>query len=561
MFESGQTSSKQVYGTPMKTLLAKEMSNETSAKKRSPSLIAKLMGLDGLPSPQPIHKQHKKLSHSSHKSTGKRNEKPFSYQLDKKTSIEQQHFKDVYEDPEASHVGNHLYSSPPLSARRRSTKQELGYIQERCDEILRESIAVKTKLERVDSNSDLMLSYLHKDQQEISFLSPCNQITVLKPSNSGRYGHHVKGLKDSKEIFKYHIPVSHQRNENGHLGYSCHSTSNSRRSSRYQLDSNDAIDISPTRIVVLKPNLAKICNDQIFVHSPTDEYRKNTESREVRSSRHKSREAREIARHITSQMKEGFENGHVNLFDSGFNESEMIAISSRNSFDRIDRPRRSSSSMSESDVIREAKKRMSHRWKNHGYKDVCMVTKGSSTLEEMLSVPNNVVGPVGANDEYLRSTSRSRSLPPSLRNCNQRTTDYDDAYADEKTVVHNEPFQRGKNTGVKGNFIHREDSRSKNIRCSKRCQSSQHCNACLSPEFDDIIRERHPNRKKTETYFEDVDPDEQELLISDIHTATTNAATVDEDSFVVDEDSLNSQVCLYYSQLCSKICHTKYMVY
>nr|XP_043634424.1 uncharacterized protein LOC122605532 [Erigeron canadensis] len=570
-FEVGQASAKQVYGTSMKTLLAKEMSNETAAKKRSPSLIAKLMGLDGLPSPQPVHKQQRKVSDNSQKSSVKKNEKLGSYQLDKKTSMEQQHFKDVYEDPEASHVANRLYSSP-LSAKRRSTKQELGYIQERCDEMLRESIAIKNKLERVDSNSDLMLSYLHKDQQEISFGSPCNQITLLKPASYVRHTHHGKRLKEANEMLNYHVPVTYQRNEDVLLDYSYHHTTNPRRSSRYQVERKDTSVISPTRIVVLKPNLVKIYDDQDLVHS-SDEYRGNRESSEVRSSRYKSREAREIARHITSQMKEGFEGGHVNLFDSGYrgygsafaSESEVMAISSRSSFDR---PRRSPS---ESAVIREAKKRMSRRWKTHGYQDVGMVGKGS-TLKEMLSVPNNemrhdktgsVVSPVGVGDEYdwreeyLRSTSRSRPVPPSSCYQSHTTNNYQEAHVEEKIMVHNEQSNRTKSKGIKGNCKRREDSRSKSSRNGKSSQSSLHCNAC-NPKFDNSVPENHYSRKPTTTCFENEDAAEEESLIRDIHEATTNEASFvdvvrvpsesttnelieDADSSAADEDTSNSQ--------------------
>ncbi|KAL8247389.1 hypothetical protein R6Q59_008605 [Mikania micrantha] len=550
MYEVGQTSLKQVYGTPMKTLLAKEMLNETSAKKRSPSLIAKLMGLDGLPSPQPLHRQQKRSPENS-KIVAKMNEKPFKHQLNKKTTMEQQHFKDVYEDPEASHVVNQLYS-PQFTAKRRSTKLELGYIQERCDELIRESIAIKTKLERVDSNSDLMLNFLQKDQQETAFDSLCNQITVLKPSNTARNGSNGKVLK---ETVNYHAPVSHQRNEDGRLGYSCLGNNNSHKSSRYQPERKDAIAISPTRIVVLKPNVAKMYNDagsELYKGSPS----------EYRSSRHKSKEAREIARQITSQMKEGFESGHINLFDSGFKEfasvsaceSEMMAVSSRNSFHQSVKARRSRSNMSESAVIKEAKRRMSQRWNSHVYKDLGMGGNGS-TLKEMLSIPNSetrhskigyMVGPVGISDEfgerdeYHRNTSRSRSFSPSSRNRNHKTSNYREANADEKIIVHNEPVNRGRCKGVKGKLNQREESRSKNLRpLSKRCQSSRHCNAC-SHEFNIV--------SPTETYFENEDPVEQELLIYDIQNANKKAASVidvcmlgDADSYPVDEDSLNSQ--------------------
>ncbi|KAL4576525.1 hypothetical protein LXL04_012620 [Taraxacum kok-saghyz] len=471
MSEAGQTSSKQGYGTPMKTLLAKEMLNETSVKKRSPSLIAKLMGLDGLPSPQPLHKQQRKLPDN------KRNEKPLSHQITKKTTIEHQQFKDVYVDPEASHVVNHCYSSP-LNPKRRSTKQEIGYIQERCDEMLRESIAIKSKLERVDSNSDLMLTFLHKpDSFYVNHLhdQQCNQITLLKPSNGFK--------KQEKETSNYRH----------------------RRSSRI-LERKDDIALSPTRIVVLKPNLAKIAS----VHVRSPEMYKGPLGDQVRSSRHKSREAREIARQITSQMKEGFECGNKNLFHNGFR-----GYGGYDDVEEFDRPRRSP--MSESSVIREAKKRMSRRLKTHGYKDSGIDGKGHvSTLEEMLAVPNSDI----INGEYLRTTSRSRSrsVPPSFNN--NQSHNYHETDGDLKTVVHNEPVHRLKN---KEKYNHREDSRLKNPRYVKRC------NAC-TPEFDDYLPERHCPRKQTE----------QDSLLSN---TITSATVVEQDvgSSAVDEDSLVSQ--------------------
>lgn len=454
------------------------------------------MGLDGLPSPQSIHKQQRKLSDN------KRNEKPLSHQFNKKTTIEQQQFKDVYEDPEASHSGNHHYPSPPNS-KRRSTKQEFGYIQERCDEVLRESIAFKSKLERVDSNSDLMLTFLQKpdslfvkhlhDQQSIPHGSLCNQITVLKPSNSVMHG----SKKEEKETLIYRH----------------------RRSSRI-LERKDDIALSPTRIVVLKPNLAKIHNDRTYVlHSP--EMYKGPLG-EVRSSRHKSREAREIAKQITSQMKEGFECGDINLFHSGYRGYDDM--------DEFDRPRRSP--MSESSVIREAKKRMSQRWKTHGYKDANMIGKGStSTLEEMLSVPNTEMRQDDdiINGEYLRSStskSRSRSVPPSFNNRSHKTSDYHEAHSELKNMVHNEQVHRFKNKEVKSNFNHREDSRSKNVRYTKRC------NAC-SPEFDDYLPECHSTRK----------PTEQDLLISN----SSNIYDPHPDpAITINEERLISQVWFKY---------------
>ncbi|KAM0068585.1 hypothetical protein Hdeb2414_s0002g00074831 [Helianthus debilis subsp. tardiflorus] len=452
-------------GTIMQTLLAKEMSDETSTKRWSPNLIAKLMGLDGLPSPQP---------------TAKRIEKPFKHDQfnKKKTTIEQQHFRDVYEDPQASlHAENRVYT-PELTAKSRYAKLELGYIKERCDEMIRESIAIKTKLERMDSSPDLTSSFLQNGRQDIPLAS--NEIIVLKPSNVSRYGSHGNALK---EAVNCRVPVSHRRNENGHLRYSCHCNNNSHRSSRYRLERKDTTIISPTEIVVLKSNVVTNYIDKKFLRS-ADECRKNTESEFYRS---------------------------------------------------------------------EAKTRMSQRWKTNGYKDARMVGK-SSTLEEMLSASNGetrvhsetgyFVGPYevsdgyGWRDEYHRSTSRSRSLPLS-HNRSKQISDYYEAHADEKMMVHEKLVHRGKSKGVKGNFSDREDSQCGTLQYSERCHTSNRWNAC-TPEFDDIL----PSR----TYFANKDPAEQESLISNIHDATANAASVidvcmlgDAESSAVDGDSLNPQ--------------------
>ncbi|THG12360.1 hypothetical protein TEA_001022 [Camellia sinensis var. sinensis] len=47
--ELWSSSSRRVTGTPIKKLLAEEMSKETESKRQPPSVIARLMGLDGLP--------------------------------------------------------------------------------------------------------------------------------------------------------------------------------------------------------------------------------------------------------------------------------------------------------------------------------------------------------------------------------------------------------------------------------------------------------------------------------------------------------------------------------
>ncbi|GMP58548.1 hypothetical protein CsSME_00022175 [Camellia sinensis var. sinensis] len=62
--ELWNSSSRQVTGTAIKKLLAEEMSKETESKRRPLSVIARLMGFDGLPPQQPLHRQHEGFSKS-----------------------------------------------------------------------------------------------------------------------------------------------------------------------------------------------------------------------------------------------------------------------------------------------------------------------------------------------------------------------------------------------------------------------------------------------------------------------------------------------------------------
>ncbi|KAL7260741.1 hypothetical protein ACSBR1_006410 [Camellia fascicularis] len=60
--ELWSSSSRRVTGTVIKKLLAEEMSKETESKRRPVSVIARLMGFDGQPPQQPLHRQHKGFS-------------------------------------------------------------------------------------------------------------------------------------------------------------------------------------------------------------------------------------------------------------------------------------------------------------------------------------------------------------------------------------------------------------------------------------------------------------------------------------------------------------------
>ncbi|KAL7133358.1 hypothetical protein ABFS83_12G135400 [Erythranthe nasuta] len=259
----------------------------------------------------------------------------------------------------------------------------------------------------------------------------------------------------------------------------------SRKSSIVQLEEKD--NGKSTRIVVLRPNPGDMQSEGLPGSLPYDSrgylsnYKKMKEklsiggierisgrrkdsSSNVGLSRPVSAEAKKIARKITRRMRGGCNEvvdswfrkyvGEKDSCDDDLgsdseNESEMFRLSSRNSFsdDKQWRMYPSSSSV-EPSFTREAKKKVSERWKiTQSYRELEIVDKGS-TLGEMLGIPDgetryknyaktNKTGN-GSNDKMRRTSSRSRSLPPSVGGrTHSRGTE-------EKHMITNDPL-RNKN--------------------------------------------------------------------------------------------------------------------
>ncbi|GMP50679.1 hypothetical protein CsSME_00017204 [Camellia sinensis var. sinensis] len=154
---SGGTTEEDLVRTPIKKLLAEEMSKETESKRRPPSVIARLMGLDGLPHQQPLHRQHKGDG------------KPYERQSNRKDSMAQQECKDVYEVLETSNVERSSYPAKRtinsklseaemafiqqkfMAAKRLSTNDKLHNSKEFCD-----------MLDMLDANKDLLMKFLQQ---------------------------------------------------------------------------------------------------------------------------------------------------------------------------------------------------------------------------------------------------------------------------------------------------------------------------------------------------------------------------------------------------------------
>ncbi|KAL6520998.1 hypothetical protein OROGR_017567 [Orobanche gracilis] len=538
MLELGQRFSRGATGIPMKKLLAEEISKEIEPKRRSAGVIARLMGLEGLPSPGHVHRQQKRLlvpdSYQHKNASANIKSKSQQYDLRRNRSpTDQPEFKDVYEDLEASHIVNRRCSSR-WSASSILTKPELALIQHKFIDAIRLSTDEKLQDWQPDS-----MFVKHVDSGN----TRGNHIAVLKPSNHEKYESKAEAWRSVREsLSKFHVTSNLKREDglllepdNRHRAHIPHSSSRTR--------------IEPTRIVVLKPNLGKMQNtgSSSSIPSPNlsrgsqpsikniNEYpgvveakswRRKDSFRDVGLSKPISKEAREIAREIAIRMRDGCDEtmdarsvGHrgyigdessndANGSDSD-SESEVFRLSCRNSLD--DNKNRKSY------VNREARNRLSERWKmTHNYQDLEVVHNGS-TLGEMLALPDRETSyyaktslgkegdyrlggnngtvirdcPLGISsrdgwmDEVItRNSCRSKSLSPSSggKGISHRRSTYLDELAEDKNLMHGQAVHCGRSKPVKRTSSHKEDCSS--TYSQSRGKKPQHCQEIFIEEID-----------------------------------------------------------------------------
>lgn len=539
----------------MKKLLADEMSKETEAKRWSPSVIARLMGLDGMPSQQPVHRLQKKLSDSYQETIGfRKNGEPFEGKSNRKCSMEQHNFKDVYEDLEASHVTTRRYSSR-LATNSKPPKPEIASIQQK----FMDSKEFHDTDEMGHSNKDLLLKFLRQpdsmyvkhinDRQGNSSGSLCSHIAGSKPQNSANYEATAKGWKSERETLMKHVTGSQRRD--CLLNYALKSL---------EPEEKCEAETLPAKIVILKPNVWKLCNDVKAISSSgtiVRDYQLNRSKhpdyssvgknlpKGVDFSKQKSTEAREIAKEVTRQMKEAFGSGRRSSSYSGIrgyagdessynmsesdseSESDFIAPTYRNSSELSNRHWPSSSGSTESSVSREAKKRLSARWKSaNKYQYEQVVGKGS-TLGEMLAIPEREMKPEildsmvdlkgtsdgfagyggtaergsplgissrdGLKDRYIRNSSRSRSVPP-CGSRNHKISAPREALVDGRLSMPKEGVLRGRSKEVKGNSNQKEHCLSKKLSSrNKKSHSSRHRYACSTVSLPDMVDKNYPS--------------------------------------------------------------------
>ncbi|CAN8326343.1 unnamed protein product [Cochlearia groenlandica] len=446
MSDLRRSASNKVSGTPMKKLIAREMSKEVEPKQSPTNVVAKLMGLETLPQ---MHRETATQRSKSRSNSPSPMNHPVT-SMDKEVQKYQdlsREFKDVYETWQSPQKVSRSRDSSPRKGRYDGSMTEKLVRQKFeeakrlvTDDNLHQSQEFQDALEVLSTNKDLFVKLLQEsnsfsqhlsDFQPVPPHSEAKRITVLRPSKAVETEKFVVQGRNKK------LASSSQESGWGNrgLGYS----------SSYVNRGTEEHPVQPTRIVVLKPSLGKSLDIKVVSSSPSSSMGLPSggyfdEAGDV--------ESREAAKEITRQVRENLmghrrnetqcssvlSNGYIGD-DSSFNksdnedpvgnlsDSEIMSPASRQSWDcpnRYESPFSPSSfsraSFSpESLVCREAKKRLSERWALMSIPGRIQpqkhVPRTSSTLGEMLSLSETklTTGSYEENIEVVPDTRVSTS--------------------------------------------------------------------------------------------------------------------------------------------------------
>lgn len=467
-------SNRKSHVTPMKMLIAQEMSKEVNSRNDPPNLVAKLMGLDALPPQEPnatTQRSYSRVhprSHSEIPTCYWQKQNGFFHPVDPN---ECQDFYGIW----------HQQQKLPIKERYEETTddKQMALVRQKfveakrlsMDADLRQSKQFQDALEVLSSNKDLFLKclqepnsvfyqHLHGQQSVPTQPAPheTKRITVLKPSKVPDSNKVIgSGNKDGIQMKK---AAFRQVN-----GVDKITGSSPPESFKY-----DECSAQPTRIVVLKPSPGRLQN--LKAVSPQSEAQRMFHVEDFLGDVEddENKRSREVAKAITQQMREklgrhrrdetlissvysnasvgnesSFNISEIEYNDGNLSDSEGMSPVSRHSWDcgnRLGSPYSSSpfsraSYSPDSSVCREAKRRLSERWammsSNGCRQEPKHVRRNSSTLGEMLALSEaNTPSPAGEDRSVVepkdfdselrhddnvdispRSLMRSKSVPVS----------------------------------------------------------------------------------------------------------------------------------------------------
>lgn len=448
--ELSRSSSKKSIGVPMKCLIEDELiMKEKKTRHPSSGVIARLMGLDTLPPPPPPkpypdhhgYHCHKKKAEASPETVY--HEPSISHERYIFTEDELPELKDVFEITEARKAKKKFYSSPVHS---KNSSPEMNFVRKKfaeakrlsTEESLHSSREFNDTIEALESNRDALLEFLSepnslfaKQLKDLTFLPPsppqsASQITILKPSCKQNPQINLEigrdFEKDSKVHYRKHVnDLSSHSREDDYVSL----TFDKPIKSNYKMRGEKSI--RPTNIVVLKPSLDKarktIGAGDFPVLYPEVSARPKFTNNEDSYVGTKARSSREIARQVTRQMRRAV-NAKPEYFPNADPLYEFNPLYDERSYYASPKVHHI-----ESPVSKEARKRMSDRWKTTQMGDEMgpLTGGGSNTLGEMLALSDIIsrdklrkdkcILGISSNDGWkdgnFRNLPRSKSLPSS----------------------------------------------------------------------------------------------------------------------------------------------------
>ncbi|XP_030549436.1 uncharacterized protein LOC115754534 [Rhodamnia argentea] len=432
---------KQPNSTPMKMLIAQEMSREMESKHCSPNVVAKLMGLDGLPRQNPDLLADVSPLRNYSSPCLIPQEIPYQSWLQEDTFVHEQDasfkcreiddYKDIFEVEKISQKTNsaremspHMgkYGGKGREKRRMVIQQK--FMEAKCqatDEKLNQSKELQDALEVLNSKRVFLLEFI-KEPNNLFSKHLQELESTCAPSETKR----ITVLRPSKMVDNEKYPMTRKKNE--HLAKRAEVSQEIRWGKSRSVGSPDYVSHNgadhgsqPTRIVVLKPSLGQTHeiestspSSMIPKKLPGENFFEEAEDGDVQLSR-------EVAKEVTHNVRESMK-GHrrdetllSSVFSNGYSgdgssfnkseyefpqqncsDSEVLSPASRHSWDGINRydSPLSASSLScasyspESTVSREAKKRLSERFmaSNKNTREERHIHKTSGTLGEMLAL-------------------------------------------------------------------------------------------------------------------------------------------------------------------------------
>lgn len=408
--------------SPLNVALEKEMSKELESKKKSPSVVARLMGLEeDLPGQEPaLHSakrnvkkrhlngnlvetnnlhQHQEQYHSSMTTC----DKP----IGPKETVE---FKDVYEVSEEPlrtyHLQDQTFPREMSSRSKRDIRMEIvrqKFMEAKrlaTNEKLLHSKEFQEAVEVLSSNRDLFLKFLEEPNSTFS-----KQLPGLHRSPSPPQTKRITVLKPTKFVeseCRREIRTHRINEENEHVMRRTHRRSHSAEVTLSQ----------PTRIVVLKPSPGKPSRTMARLTPQATPARLTEQIGFYGGLEDDNYPPDGLHRRDESLLSSVYSNGYggdessfsrsevdyIDEEDGNLSDSEIVSPVSRHSWDHFKRynsPYSGStfsrtSRLPESSVIREAKKRLSERWASVAYNEInqekMQLPRSSSTLGEMLSL-------------------------------------------------------------------------------------------------------------------------------------------------------------------------------